>query len=213
MRQSQANNEMINLTLHEQNDLWSRSGRSPDILVVVGDPISGYTESPWLYELRLKNSFNIQRAADAVLASLFYIELIELPQLNEVGFCCRAIIQCRIPPSSPAYCPILDRLYISKARFYYDYKSIPCVERQTYNTAQQHLPFSRHFEMSVPSMGDEIQVEIDGFTAQRRSISNCPYRVHQLIKDQRLDSVFGHSDHRRRKFGPNPMLRRISAYI
>jgi hypothetical protein len=99
-RKSNGTRAMVNITLHEQNDLWSRSGRSPDVLVCAGEESSQYTNMPWLYELHVKSSFSAKRAADGILASLFYIELIELPQLSEMGFLCRILVRCRVQPAS-----------------------------------------------------------------------------------------------------------------
>jgi hypothetical protein len=163
--------------------------------------------------LRLGSALNIKRAADALLATMFYIELCGEPDLTEIGFHCHIRIRCRIYPATESYIPLLDTLCEKKARFHYDYRSIPCVDRQCYEIAKQRLPFSRRFDITVLSLKDAINVEVDGITRARTSISNYLYIVEQLVEDQGLNCVFGHCDHRKRGNGLRPVLRRSSTYI
>ena len=196
------------MALSEQDILWSRTSRLPDVVVCLGTKIPDYElsakECPcWLSDHRMKRDKKeaIKGAKEALLASQFYIELVGLPQVDHVGFHCRASVHCRMTPSSPAYHTLIQQLRKNRARFHYDYKSIPCVNKQLYDEAGRGIAFSRYIEFSVTSFSDEIDIKISGIIDGARSISNCPYKIQTLIQDQGLDCAFGHRDHNRRYFG------------
>jgi hypothetical protein len=120
--------ELIDITLCEQDLIWSRMGKDPDVVVCLGTRVPAY-EPPikdhprWLSDHRLKGAspLKIGRSTEMLLALQFYIELIGPPQLSEVGFICRASIRCRILPSSTAYHTTIEQLRKRRARFHYDY--------------------------------------------------------------------------------------------
>lgn len=41
-----------------------------------------------------------------------------------------------------------------------------------------------------------LDIKLGGPSGRRKSISNCPYHLRKLIKDQGLHSQFGSKDHR-----------------
>jgi hypothetical protein len=192
--------------LCEQDSVWSRARKSPDIFICLGASIEGDENSArkyshqWLSDHRLQYNAKdtISHSLDGLLSSLFYIELIGTPLMNAVGFFCRSQIRCRLMPSQPAFIVLIERLQNTRARFYYDDKSVPCVNPQLYEEARRGIAFSRYIEFSVTSLSDEINVRIDRITGVGRSISNCPYKLQTLIEDQGLNCVFGHKDHKRR---------------
>jgi hypothetical protein len=204
-------NEMIDIIRKEQDFIWRREGRAPDILVALGARVPSHDRTviaekipDWLADFRLQatNQTALERSVDAILASLFYLELIGLPQLDELGqYFCRAQIRCRILPSSKAYRNLIERLRERRARFYYDYQSIPCINRQLYDEADRGIAFSRCIDMSLPTLQGSIDVKIDGITRTGHRISNCPYKIQQLVEDQGLHCVFGNKDHKMRYFG------------
>jgi hypothetical protein len=213
--------DVVEITGQEQDIIWSRNGKPPDFLVCLGDHFPGYEKSaekplfPWLHDYRVSNNEGlVQKTVDSQLVSLFYIELIGLPQLNEVGFFCRAQVRCRLLPSTRAYQILVDRLRKERARLYYDYQSTPCVTSQLFDEASRGIAFSRCIEFSVLSMDDDVDIKIDGITSGgMKSISNCPYRLRRIIEDQGLDCVFGHRDHKRRYLGLSRELPRTQWYI
>lgn len=204
-------NEIIDIILEEQDFLWRREGRAPDILLALGAHIPPYDRTmtsektqDWLVDFRLQaaNRTRLERSVDTLLASLFYVELIGVPQLDELGLLlCRAQIRCRILPSSKAYRNLIERLRERRSRFYFDYQSIPCINRQLYDEAGRGIAFSRCIEMSVSTLQHSIDVKIDGITSTSRRISNCPYRIQQLVEDEGLHCVFGNKDHKMRYLG------------
>lgn len=48
--------------------------------------------------------------------------------------------------------------------------------------------------MEVASMSSILDMKMDGLAGQE-SLSNCPYKLLALIRDQGLDCVFGRKDH------------------
>jgi hypothetical protein len=144
----------------------------------------------------------VMESADGLMAALFYIELIGRPVLKEAGYACRAQIRCRLLPSKPALKALVDRLARTHAHFYFSYHKIPCISRQLHaEVMSDGEAFSRRFEFSVSSLQDSIDVKIDGVTKRGRSISNCPYTVDTIMRDQGLHCVFGHKDHQERYLG------------
>ncbi len=206
-----APNELIEITFKEQDFLWRRKGKAPDILLALGERVPPCDRAlrpekvpDWLADFRLQaaNRTRLESSVDILLASLFYVELIGVPQLDELGsLFCRAQIRCRILPSSEAYQNLIERLRERRARFYYDYKSIPCINRQLCSEASRGIAFSRCIEMSLPSLQHSLDVKIDGITRVSQRISNCPYKIQQLVEDQGLHCVFGNKDHKDRYLG------------
>jgi hypothetical protein len=115
---------------------------------------------------------------------------------------------------------LLWQLKESQARFYVQStKQIPCVDQVSYTKIQHGEPFYTPVEFCISSMSDLVDVKIDGVTQRARSISNCPYKLLDLVKDQGLHRVFGRPDHKwrlpllhhaakRRKITQNKSMRR-----
>jgi len=75
---------------------------------------------------------------------------------------------------------------------------LPCVNEEAFEDGKRGIPFYRYIGFSVASIYDEVDVKIENMTKNAQSISNCPYELQTLIRDQGLDCVFGHKDHQRR---------------
>ena len=206
---------LADLVSWEQNFLWSRKNKNPDILLSLGMSIEITTISGkdlWLQGKPLETWMSF--CTDSILASLFYIELAGRPQPDKVGFACRVNIRCRLLPSEPHLKMLVKRLWDRQARFYYDFEmSIPCVDQELINAVKCGVAYSRHIEVSVRSLNDVIDFKIDGVTKRGRSISNCPYIVNDIIEDQGLHCFFGHKDHQRRHRGVSRAMPRRHRYI
>jgi hypothetical protein len=68
----------------------------------------------------------------------------------------------------------------------------------------------------VASLQDSVDIKVDGVIKRARSISNCPYQIETLIKDQGLDYVFGSRRARKRLNSilvqENPKRRKFRQY-
>jgi hypothetical protein len=139
---------------------------------------------------------------DSIMASLFYIELAGPPLPDKIGFASRVNIRCRLLPSEPHLKILVKQLWDRRARFYYNFGiSIPCVDYELLEDVKNGVAYSRCLDIKVSSLGDMIDVKIDGITKRARSISNCPYIVKDIIRDQGLHCFFGHKDYQRRYEG------------
>jgi hypothetical protein len=193
-------NDLPKITLLEQDAIWLRADKRPDMLLCLGTRKVSEAEKSggWVYDYRLRYSTkaSVRSCIDAILSSLFYIELIGIPKLlKPTGFLCQAQIRCRLAPSSTAYIALIDRLWTTRACFSYNSRSISCVDRELLDEVRQHIAFSKYLSFTVMSLEDIIDVRVDMITQTSQSISNCPYIVQTLIEDQGLQCKFGHRDH------------------
>jgi hypothetical protein len=202
------------IALREQDMIWHRKNKDPDILICLGQnkPMEDEMQSTppsWLYDHRLQYNAakNLSGSRDTSLASLFYLELIALPLRVKGNFVCHAQIKCRLPPSLPALKVLVEQLRAVEARFSYNKKFIRCINRQVYEEVMSNgEAFSRSFIFSILYMEQSIDVRIDRIIEGQHSISNCPYIVDTLARDQRLYCFFGREDHNRRLIRNSPYL-------
>lgn len=149
----------------------------------------------------------VLRCVDYILASLFYLELDCLPLASGFTLQCKARILCRLDPGTRELLALLWQLKESQARFYIQStEQVPCVDQVSYTKIQHGEPFCTPVEFSISSMDDLVDVKVDGITQRARSISNCPYKLLDLVKDQGLHCVFGRPDHKRRL----PLLQHVA---
>ena len=129
----------------------------------------------------------ISRCADNVIASLFYLELREDgPFFDGTEFICKGQIRCRLKPSSTALQVLITRLKESKAYFCSNFE-----QKFPSWYSEQGGPYQRNIEFKITSFEDIIDIKLDGITHRSISISNCPYKIETLVKDQGLDLPFG----------------------
>jgi hypothetical protein len=194
---------LVDVTLCEQDTIWSRGGKPQDVLICLGskastEHLTKSREFPGRY-LRVQDlRDHVSFCAGFLLSSMFFLELIGLPILNNAGLSCRAQIRCRILPSDTScFVALLKLLWNNNASFCYDDQTIQCVDKGLYEQGiTSMMPFSRYIEFSARSLADSIDIKIIGLTEKPRSISNCPYILQDLLEDQGLNCVFGHRDHR-----------------
>ena len=83
------------------------------------------------------------------------------------------------------------QLWDRQACFYYNFESLPCVDQELLEEVKYGVAYSRCIKVSIRSLNDIIDVKVDGITKRVRSISNCPYRVNDIIEDQGLHCFLG----------------------
>ncbi|KAH8787540.1 acyl transferase/acyl hydrolase/lysophospholipase, partial [Hyaloscypha sp. PMI_1271] len=150
-------------------------------------------------KFQAQSNDHVQKCADNILASLFYLELDTLPTFHRSSFVCRGRICCRITPRHKALQALARRLIDTKASFYLNSNQhIPGIDDESYNAIEGGAAYCRNVTFNVISLDDLIDIKIDGISKRARSISNCPYKVQTLIRDQGLDCVFGHRKNKRR---------------
>ena len=147
----------------------------------------------------------IRRCADNVIASLFYLELREYrPFFDGTEYTCKGQIRCRLKPSSAALQVLITRLKESKAYFCSNFEQkLPCWCDELSDAIEQEVSYQRDIEFKITSFEEFIDIKLDGITQRPMSISNCPYKIETLVKDQGLDQPFG-SRLRVRRTQPQP---------
>jgi len=157
--------------------------------------------------LQALSSGDVQKCADNLLAALFYIELLAVPIFNRGWFTCTGRILCRLARSDHALRTLARRLRDTKAHFYLDFdQKLPCVTEQSYRAIDCGAAFSQGIVFKVSSLQALVDIKIDGLTKRARSISNCPYMIETLIKDQGLHYTFG-SRSGKKRIQPERVLR------
>ena len=131
---------------------------------------------------------------------LFYVELVSLPMFLGKPLKCRVRLLCRLPPGPPLM-DLLVRLDERKAQVYFSghearYDRIILCTEAAMSRCREGRPFERTLEVEVLSPESAVDIRIDQLSAEPQSISNCPYKLHKLVRDQKLDCVFGSDDHR-----------------
>jgi hypothetical protein len=142
---------------------------------------------------------NLGPCADNLISSLFYLELEDLPVFDKVQFICKAHIRCRWSSTHPAFQQLLRRMIRTGAKFYVSGKELPCVNDDVRVAVVDGLPFQRKIEFGVLKLSDPVYISIGGIIVRPKSISNCPYIIESLIRDQGLDCPFRRVDYQKRK--------------
>jgi hypothetical protein len=87
---------------------------------------------------------------------------------------------------------LAGRLREKGARFHIDFHhAILAVDSDIINDIEAGKSFSKFIIFRIRSLTDSVDIKVDGIVTRQRSISNCPYKLETLIKDQGLDYAFG----------------------
>lgn len=133
---------------------------------------------------------------DSIMALLFYMELAGLPLPNNIGFAYRVNIQYRLLPLEPHLKTLAKQLQDRQVRFYYNFgMSIPYIDFELLEDIKDGRLYSRPIEINIRSLSNIIDTKVDGITKRAWSISNYPYIVRDIIKDQGLYYFFGYKNH------------------
>lgn len=138
--------------------------------------------------------------ASRLISCLFYIELTSKPNF----YCAPEIAQlrllCRLSPGPPLI-SLIKGLHMRKAGLFYrsddtNFSEETLVSGGCLRNCVKGMPFSRLLNVSVHTLSCRIDVRIESRVGAMECISNCPYELKTLIKDQGLDCSFGRNDHR-----------------
>lgn len=149
-------------------------------------------------------TIDLNRCADNILASLFYIELDNHPIFYRFNFVCKAKILCRLEAGSMALRTLIIRLREQEAKFYLNSQDhISCTDQDIHVRSVEGQAFFIPVTFNLMSMEECIDIKVGGLTQRARSISNCPYKLSELVTDQGLQLAFGRSDHKRQNEFPD----------
>lgn len=144
------------------------------------------------------NTRLLRATASRMLSCLFYIELITIPTFYSVPEMASIRLSCRLPPGPPLM-HLVSELRRGRALLHYRGDGDACVEELitpvVLTRCRKGGAFYKVLGMEVTSMASALDVKIETRTGLN-SISNCPYELRKLLRDQKLDCVFGRDDHR-----------------
>ncbi|KAH6869642.1 hypothetical protein B0T10DRAFT_523573 [Thelonectria olida] len=146
------------------------------------------------------DALSFQLSAERMLSCLFYIELLSAPMLysSPEAACIRLL--CRLTPG-PEMTNLITGLHLRSARIHYrgaeaQWTGDSLVTPAILARCRRGESFSRVLEVQVSAMDTVLDVRLRDSLMGEQSISNCPYKVEKLIRDQGLDCAFGRRDHR-----------------
>jgi hypothetical protein len=137
--------------------------------------------------------------ADRMISSLFYIELLRAPSFYSVPEDIYLRLCCRVPTGSPLI-NLLYRLRLYRARLLTSATASDCNEQRLISTnalqqCKAGKPFSRLIKLKIWSHVAKVNIQIRLVDMEPYHISNCPYSLQDLIRDSKIDCVFGRQDH------------------
>lgn len=133
----------------------------------------------------------ISAVIDAIMASMFYFELDEPPVLKGGKLQCSGHVYFRADLRADGLRYLYTRLQDTSSWFLIQGNPVRCVGR----IPKSLPPFKRRVCFRVKHNDELITLSIRGIVNTSRSISGFPTTLKQLIKNQRLGSVFGTVDH------------------
>lgn len=128
--------------------------------------------------------------ANKILCSLFYIELESAPLFYSSIERCTVKLHCRLPPGDELQ-ELLHFFWRNKTRMIYkgsetEYSTLMLCTENNLKANRENAYFSREFSVEVRSWETKIMVELCDFNGYGCSVSHCPYRLRDLVRDQGL---------------------------
>lgn len=137
----------------------------------------------------------LEEMANRAVASCFYFELSDCLKKRESKHEGQGTIRCKLGPRHVAFKPLLKYLQRIGAKFYLDDREI-----STKLDMDSCLDHEGRFLFSVPLKVEEsFKIRLRQHEAAFFHISASPFSVSSLESVQRLGSLFGHPDHRKRQ--------------
>ncbi|KAL7783441.1 patatin-like phospholipase-like protein [Trichoderma ceciliae] len=143
----------------------------------------------------IHKSPEVIRLAHCIRAELFCFELDQGPRLVNGVYECIGYLICRLPQGSPGFKALMDRLDDESATFRIGSRCLSSdIESQSIITDSVYWRKMIKFEVSGRRTSFSITLR-EGPLGDIH-ISGSPFTIDWLINAQRLDAVFGSSDHR-----------------
>lgn len=134
-----------------------------------------------------------------MISCLFYIELVAAPMFYSSPEIVHVRLLCRLPPGLETMKFVgflnLQGIQIQYRGAELEWSIDSLVTTAALARCGRGETFCRVLELQVAAMDTKLDLWLSGDSIGRQSVSNCPYRVDQLVQDQGLDCVFGRRDH------------------
>lgn len=149
-----------------------------------------------VYDGSVYETTQLETFARQLVGSLFYVELVNLPQFYSLPDHCRVRLGCQIP-EGPASASLQRKLRSAKVLYRGDelqWKHCSLLRAGLMKDAR----FSTiMLEIDVTSMDSVIDVQI-GHGGVRYPVSRCPYKIKDIVRDQGLENPWMPQDHHNR---------------
>jgi hypothetical protein len=183
--------EILNFTPPQFHSRYHRldlqlEDKEPEI-----DDVNSIQELQTLTERMLAEEDALRDVIDNWMASLFYINLQNLQEVED-KFLCTGYIRCRQHLPQTGYDALLMRMQETSAYFLVNGSPIPCIK------TLRHKPstFRCIVKFYVEDLSSDVNILLGGLTAQRWPISGLPQSVENIIQLQGSNTPFGRSDHK-----------------
>lgn len=151
----------------------------------------------------------IYDTARRLITCLFYIELLSAPTFYSTPTYAHVLLKCRLSSGKP-FLTLIKCLHHQRTMVHFradeaKTTSELLVTSESLRKCRDGRPFSKALKMQVYGFHTILNVKMDGVTGGKDNISNCPYQLEKLVKDQGLHRQFGSKDHRisNESFDPN----------
>ncbi|KAF1840101.1 FabD/lysophospholipase-like protein [Cucurbitaria berberidis CBS 394.84] len=142
-------------------------------------------------EVVQEDKIAVTAVLDAMIASMFYFELDELPQLENGDYMCTGYIFCRLDIPKEGLRHLYSQLLDTTSWFLIQGTPVRCVQ----SVPKGLPPFKRRITFRAESVDELIAFSIRGITSTPKLLSGFPTTLAKLIEDQMLISPFGTINH------------------
>ncbi|KAI9893033.1 MAG: hypothetical protein M1814_000917 [Vezdaea aestivalis] len=134
-------------------------------------------------------------------ASLFYLELRQLPVYQLGLFRCVGDLHCRVEDGSHSLTQVWSQLRDRETQFLFNGRVLLQINGEADDPSQFLIPVQLH----VQSLTQYIDLQIHGTASAAESISGFPQTIQNIADLQELDSPFGRYDHGLREVVEKPL--------
>lgn len=135
------------------------------------------------------------RLAHCIRAELFFFELSHKPQLINGVYNCTGYLICRLPRGTPGFKVLMDRLDEESATFKMGSRCLSG-DIDSNPTTGDGVHWRRMIQFQVSGRKTVFGITLTEGPLGDIPISGSPFTIDRLVRVQRLDAVFGSSDHR-----------------
>lgn len=159
-------------------------------------------------EESVKSSAELQCVHQAMFASMFYFELVDVPIFDGESYVCAGVIFCRMNMPKEGKKAFYEDLLKSSYYFLLDGRPLPCVE-----TIPRGVPlYRKRVEFRASTMDHIVSITLaaKGRDTPSHYISGLPRKLEDLVSCQWLNAPFGRINHHSfgRRLPPLPVKRK-----
>lgn len=143
----------------------------------------------------IRKSPELIRLAHCIRSELFFFELSQKPRLLNGVYNCTGYLICRLPRGTPGFTALMDRLDEESATFKMGSRCLSG-DIDSSPTTGDGVHWRRMIKFQVSGRKTLFSVTLREGPMGDFPISGSPFTIDRLVGAQRLDAVFGSSDHK-----------------